>query len=289
MNMILTYNKLKKNYGKKEALREVSFDIREGVCGLLGPNGAGKSTLMNITAGNLEATSGEILLDGKRVDVSDASFRARLGYMPQQQALYPDFQVIRFLAYVAALQGMKREKVRERIREVLELVELSDAAHQKIRSLSGGMKQRLLIAQAVIHDPDILILDEPTAGLDPKQRIAIRNLIARIAMHKIVILATHVVSDVEYIANDILLLKDGQVHRHDTRSGLTEEIRDRVFELKIQERQLEEISAQFRVGNIIRDGDWLRVRVLADALPEGIPAEKMRPELEDVYLWHFGE
>ncbi len=287
--MILTYNKLKKNYGKKEALREVSFDIHEGVCGLLGPNGAGKSTLMNITAGNLDATSGEILLDGRRVDASASEFRARLGYMPQQQALYPDFQALRFLYYVAALRGMKREEARKRIQTVLDLVELSDAAHQKIRSLSGGMKQRLLIAQAVIHDPDILILDEPTAGLDPKQRIAIRNLISRISMHKIVILATHVVSDVEYIANDILLLKDGRVHRHDTRSGLTEEIHDKVYELTIQENRLEEISSKFRVGNIIRDGAYLRVRVLSEIFPDGVRAECVRPELEDVYLWHFGE
>lgn len=287
--MILTYEGIEKFYGNKAALRGVSFSIHEGVCGLLGPNGAGKSTLMNITAGNLKAEAGSILLDGKRVDASMEDFRKRLGYMPQQQTLYPEFRVYRFMSYVAALRGMKQDAAKKRIREVLALVELDDVSGQRIRTLSGGMKQRLLIAQAVLHDPDILILDEPTAGLDPKQRILIRNLIARISMHKIVILATHVVSDVEYIANDILLLKDGAVHRHDTRNGLTEELEGKVYELSIREEQLDAISADYLVGNIIRDGMFLRVRVLAENPPAGITAQAVRPELEDVYLWHFGE
>ncbi len=287
--MVLTYDGIGKNYGNRTALRRVSFSLHEGVCGLLGPNGAGKSTLMNITAGNLKASSGAVLLDGKKADASMEGFRARLGYMPQQQTFYPEFRVTKFLSYVAALRGMKKEVAEKRIPEVLGLVDLTDVSHQKIRSLSGGMKQRLLIAQAVIHDPDILILDEPTAGLDPKQRIAIRNLVAKISMHKIVILATHVVSDVEYIADDILLLKEGEVLRHNTRNELTEEIEGKVYELTVREEQLDDISSRFLTGNIVRDGSFLRVRILTEAPPPGVAARAVRPELEDVYLWHFGE
>lgn len=286
--MILTYESIEKNYGSILALHHVSFEIQEGVCGLLGPNGAGKSTLMNITAGNTAATSGRILLDGKNISVSSESFRSRLGYMPQQQTLYPDFSVTHFLSYVAALRGMPRSKAKNRITEALNLVGLSEMSRQKIKTLSGGMKQRLLLAQAILHDPDILILDEPTAGLDPSQRISIRNLIAEISMHKIVILATHIVSDIEYIANDILLLKNGEVHRHDSRNNLVSELEGKVYEVMIPESSLHEISSRFLIGNIIRDGSLLRVRLLSDEPPEGLSAQAVRPELEDVYLWHFG-
>lgn len=287
--MVLEYRQICKKFGQQEALKGVSCCISEGVCALLGPNGAGKSTLMNITAGNIKADDGRVLLDGTPVDVLSTQFRSMLGYMPQQQALYPEFSVLQFLQYVAALRGLEKNCVNERIEHVLHRVELNEVKYKRIRTLSGGMKQRLLIGQAILADPKILILDEPTAGLDPKQRIVIRNLIAQIALHRIVILATHIVSDVEYIANDILVLKDGKVLRHGSCADLTSEIAGKVYEIKIKEAQFPEIAKKYQVGNIVRGENCLYVRVLSEQQPKEGLVREIRPELEDVWLWHFGE
>lgn len=286
--MVLEYRQICKKFGQQEVLKGISCCISEGVCALLGPNGAGKSTLMNITVGNLNPDEGRIFLDGKPVDVLSDQFRSGLGYMPQQQALYPEFSVERFLQYVAALRGMDKARAEKRILQVLHQVGLEEVGHKKIRTLSGGMKQRLLIGQAILDEPKVLILDEPTAGLDPKQRIAIRNLIAQIALHRIVILATHIVSDVEYIANDILVLKEGRVLRHGSCAELAAEIEGKVFELQIPEEKLSEITEKYRVGNIVRGENCLYVRVLSNERPQEGAAREIRPELEDVWLWHFG-
>lgn len=207
--MKLEVKDIAKRYGQTEALKGVSFSLTPGIYGLLGPNGAGKSTLIGILTGNLKADSGTVLFNGEDVDQLGEAYRKALGYMPQQQALYPAFTVTGFLSYMAALKGMEKNEARRQIPEVLEMVELSDYAGRKIKTLSGGMKQRVLIAQAVLNNPEIIILDEPTAGLDPRQRIAVRNMISRISANKIVLIATHVVSDVEFIAKELILLKDG--------------------------------------------------------------------------------
>ena len=183
--MELAIKNLRKRYGDKEALKGVSFSLTPGIYGLLGPNGAGKSTLIGILTGNLKADSGTIFLNGKNIEKMGADYRKILGYMPQQQALYPSFTATGFLDYMSALKGMDKKTARKQIPEVLQMVELSEFGESKIKTLSGGMKQRLLIAQAILNNPDILILDEPTAGLDPKQRIALRNLISRIAVIKL--------------------------------------------------------------------------------------------------------
>lgn len=287
--MELTVQNLRMNYGKKEALKGVSFTLTSGVYGLLGPNGAGKSTLMNVLTGNLAATGGAVLLDGQDVTDLGARYREKLGYMPQQQALYPSFTAVRFLSYVAALRGMTAAQAREQIPAVLEQVDLREAAGQKIRTFSGGMKQRLLIAQAILGDPAVLILDEPTAGLDPKQRIAIRNLIAQVALDKIVLIATHVVSDVEYISKEILLLKEGELLCKATREELTGQLRGKVFEVELPAPDLPHLSQRHPVGNIAREGDKLLVRILADEPVTARPAREVRPTLEDVYLRCFGE
>ena len=210
----LEFQQLRKRYGQKEALRGVSITLSEGVYGLLGPNGAGKSTLMNILAGNLQADSGRILFCGEDIRRTGSDFPARLGYMPQQQTLYPGFTVERFLYYMASLRGMKRGDAAARIDWALGLLSLDEQRRKRIRSLSGGMRQRLLLAQAILADPEVLVLDEPTAGLDPQQRIAVRNLIAEISLHRIVLLSTHVVQDVEYAAKELILLSDGAVLRY---------------------------------------------------------------------------
>lgn len=193
--------------GAVKALDNFSVTLTPGVYGLLGPNGAGKSTLMNIITDNLNADGGEVVYDGENIKKLGKDYRAVLGYMPQQQGLYDDFTLNRFLWYMAALKGLKKKEAKEKITQLLETVNLTDAAHKKLGSFSGGMKQRALIAQALLNNPEILILDEPTAGLDPKERIRIRNFISEIAEDKIVLISTHVVSDIEFIAKEIILLK----------------------------------------------------------------------------------
>ena len=287
--MELKIQNLQKDYGTVKALKGVDLTLTEGIYGFLGPNGAGKSTLMNILAGNLNATAGTVTYDGQPITEMGMAYRKKLGYMPQQQSLYPTFTVKRFLSYMAALRGMTKVEAKERIPIVLEQVELTEFADRKIAALSGGMKQRLLIAQAILGDPEILILDEPTAGLDPKQRIIIRNLIASIALHKIVIIATHVVSDVEYIAKEIVLMDQGNIVRACSRSDLVAELQDKVFEVKISEDELPSVTERFKVGNIAKEADGLYVRILSDGPPKGLEAVPMRPALEDVYLWHCGQ
>jgi ABC-2 type transport system ATP-binding protein len=287
----LEIKRLMKNYGKKQALKGIDATLTEGVYGFLGPNGAGKSTFMNILTGNLKATSGQIFYDGEDITKMGKEFRGILGYMPQQQALYPNFTAEGFLAYMAALRGMKQSKATERISKVLLEVGLSEVAGDKIKSFSGGMKQRLLIAQAVLGEPKILVLDEPTAGLDPKQRIAIRNLISETAAGKIVIIATHVVTDVESAANRILLIKEGEMAADSTREELCAALLGKVFELRIPQEKLKDVEKDpaFLVGNISRERETMFVRVICDRKPEGYEAEPVRPGLEDVYLSCFRE
>lgn len=289
--MVLEVKSLVKNYGKKQALKGINAVLAEGVYGFLGPNGAGKSTFMNILTGNLKATSGQILYDGEDIVKMGRKFREILGYMPQQQALYPNFTAVGFLSYIAALRDMKKSRAKERIPKVLEQVGLTDVAGDKIRSFSGGMKQRLLIAQAVLDEPKILVLDEPTAGLDPKQRIAIRNLISEISADKIVIIATHVVTDVESVANRILLIREGELIADSTREELTASLAGKVWELQVPEERLPDITGKegLLVGNISREGKSLYVRVISETKPETFQAEPVRPGLEDVYLSCFKE
>ena len=281
-NVNKTYKK-----GYVKALNNFSAELTPGVYGLLGPNGAGKSTLMNIITDNLNADSGEVLFDGKNIKKLGKDYRSVLGYMPQQQGLYDDFTANRFLWYMAALKGLKKKEAKEKIPRLLETVNLTSAAHKKLGSFSGGMKQRVLIAQALLNDPKILILDEPTAGLDPKERIRIRNFISTIAKDKIVILATHVVSDVEFIAKEIILLKDGELLEKDTCHNLLKAIEDKVFEITSLNCDLAEIQASYRVSNIYRDDENIISRVVVDDPPEEYKYQCVKPTLEDLYLYYF--
>lgn len=215
---------ISKTYGKKKALDHITMELSPGVYGLLGPNGAGKSTLMNIIVGNHMPDSGSITYNGKDILGGKTFFRNVLGYMPQQQGLYSQFTGYRFLAYMAALKGIKRSETAQAIEHCVNMVNMKEHMGKRIGAYSGGMKQRLLIAQAVLNDPEILILDEPTAGLDPQERIRIRTMIANIAQEKIVILATHVVSDIEKIASEIILMKDGHVIAKDSPINLGQQI-----------------------------------------------------------------
>ena len=287
--MELIIRGLTKKYGKKLALNDFNALLTPGIYGLLGPNGAGKSTLMNLLADNLKADQGEVLFDGVDTIKLGKQFRRVLGFMPQQQGLYDNFTALRFLYYIAALKGMKKKKAREEINKVLALVNLTHDAHKKLGSYSGGMKQRILIAQAILNDPKVVILDEPTAGLDPKERIRIRNLISEISFNKIVIIATHVVSDIEYIAKEIIMLKDGHLLEKKSPSELIETVRMKVFEVRITEDLIKQIEEKYKVGNIARDKDKVVVRVLSDKPPIEYDYNLDQPGLEDVYLYLFDQ
>ena len=207
--MRLTVDRLSKQYKSKIAVDRVSFNLTEGVTGLLGANGAGKTTLMRMITGILAPTSGDITADG--IPVQTEEYRAILGYLPQDFGYYPEFTAREFVQYIAALKGLDKNTAKRKTDQILELVGLSDVAGKKIKTFSGGMKQRVGIAQAIINDPKILILDEPTAGLDPKERVRFRNLIADIGKDTIVLFSTHIVSDIEHIASNVLMMRDGQI------------------------------------------------------------------------------
>lgn len=285
--MELQFQDLKKSYGSKQALAGISMTLTEGIYGLLGPNGAGKSTMMNIITGNLKQSSGQILLDGTDIRILGVNFRGRLGYMPQQQTLYPSFSAEQFLFYISSLRKMDRHTAAQRIDWALQLLSLDDVRKKPIRSLSGGMKQRLLLAQSILADPDILILDEPTAGLDPKQRIAVRNLISKIAMHKIVLISTHVVSDVEYISKELILLSRGKILRQDTAVRLENELAGLVWEMIVQEDDLPKLEQYGSVCGVANTAQGVLVRLLSQEEPP-VPCKPVQATLEDVYLCYFG-
>lgn len=284
--MRLEIRNLKKNYGKKQALRGVTLDLEPGIYGILGPNGAGKSTLMNILTGNLAQSSGQVLLNGEDIRIMGAAYHGRLGYCPQQHSFYPTFTAEQFLFYMATLQGLSRKQAQERIDWVLQILSLSDVRRKPIRSFSGGMKQRLLIAQSLLHNPDVLILDEPTAGLDPQQRIAVRNLIGQIAREKIVLISTHVVQDVEHIAKELILLSQGRILRQAAAWELQKELNGQVWMIPLADRPFEEIRRLGTVSSIVQEPEGTCVRLLRNTPPEvGKPTW---PNLEDVYLHYFG-
>ena len=304
--MKLVINNVSKAYGSNKALQHFTADLEPGIYALLGPNGSGKSTLMNIITDNLKSDEGEILFsDGgepENILKMGVRFREKLGFMPQYPGMYPNFSIERFMWYMAALKDVgshlkgreKKKYIKNAIDSILKAVELDDIPRRKIGALSGGMKQRLALAQAVLGNPSVLILDEPTAGLDPKQRIAIRNFISRIAFDKIVIIATHVVSDVEFVARDVIMLKKGVIVDNAPPAELVRKIEGKVWNLPAPESEVIELQQKYRVTNITRDdktGDAI-LRVLSDEEPvstNGKSATTVVPTLEDYYLYVFGE
>ena len=285
---MLTIKNLSKSYGSNLALNQFTYSFDHGIYALLGPNGSGKSTLMNIVTQNLRASSGSVTLDGVDIDKLGASFREKLGFMPQYPGMYPSFSALDFLRYMAVLKGLNKKKADEQIDELLHAVELHDVRTHRIGSFSGGMKQRLALAQALLGDPEIVILDEPTAGLDPKQRIAIRNYIASVALNKTVIIATHVVSDVEFIAREAIMLKKGVISDSGSPYELTQKIEGHVWQTVVKPEEVQTMQDKFRVVNIQNGEQGVILRILSDVKPtdDSIPVV---PSLEDYYLHVFGD
>ena len=286
--MELQLEHLSKQYGTKCAVDDVSATLVPGVYGLLGANGAGKTTLMRMICGVLKPTSGAIKLDGKTIEELGEQYYSHLGYMPQDFGFYPDFTAREFMLYMAAVKGLDKHTAITRTEDLLRMVNLNDVADKKIKSYSGGMKQRLGIAQAELNSPSILILDEPTAGLDPKERVRFRNLISDFAKEKIVILSTHIVSDVSYIADTILMMKQGKFLLQESMDTVTDGIKGKVWELLVDERKANEYSRRFSVVNLHHEGDKVRLRIVDENKPED-DAIAVNPNLEDLFLHHFGE
>lgn len=285
--MELFFDRVTKKYGTTLALDAFTYSFSAGIYGLLGPNGAGKSTLMNLLTTNLHPTEGSITYDGKDIFSMGKEYRRLLGFMPQQQGVYSGYTLERFLWYMATLKGMSPQEARETIPEIVKRVRLENCMIKRLGSFSGGMKQRALIAQALIGDPKIIVLDEPTAGLDPKERINVRNLIAEIAMERVVLIATHVVSDISYISKEVLLMKEGRILQAGTPLSLCKSIQGCVFEFAVKKEEFAPAGRGYKISSIREDAERLYLRVLADRAPAGKDAVVCDPDLEDVYLYHF--
>ena len=287
--MELKLDRLTKQFGARIAVARVSATLAPGVTGLLGANGAGKTTLMRMVCDVLRPTGGQILLDGRDAAEMGDEYRALLGYLPQDFGYYPDFTALDFMRYMATLKGFSDRDGRARSMELLDEVGLADDARRKVKTFSGGMRQRLGIAQAMLNDPAILVLDEPTAGLDPKERVRFRNLIAGFAQDKVVILSTHIVSDVEFIANRILVMRQGSFVLDGTPEQVVKQAAGKVWECRVETRRAEEMSASLQVANVryATDGHAV-VRVVADE-PPMVGASVVEPTLEDLYLLVFSD
>lgn len=294
--MQLEIKNIHKNYGKVQALKGVSMELNAGVYGLLGPNGAGKSTLIQIITGNLSASDGEICYDGKNIKKSEKNYKRLLGYVPQSQGIYDSFTAKQFLEYMAILKDVDKKNIPKQINSILEVVSLTEVKDRKLGGFSGGMRQRILLGQALLGNPEIVILDEPTAGLDPKERIRIRNFISKIAENKIVLIATHVVSDVESIAKEIILLGNGVIAGKGTPEELCGALNGQVWECNISPSQYEEMEKQFVITNLQEvPGGTIRVRFIGQEtkvnqiIENSIQVQSVYPNLQEVYLHIFSE
>lgn len=286
--MELKVTNLTKDFRKTKAVNQVNYTFDSGVYGLLGVNGAGKTTMMRMLTTLLNPSAGEITWDGENIFAMDKDYRNLLGYLPQDFGVYPDFSVYDYLMYIAALKGLGYGDAKAKVREMLHLTGMTQQKNKKMKALSGGMKRRVGIAQAVLNDPKILILDEPTAGLDPSERIRFRNLISELAADRIVLLSTHIVSDVESVASQILLMKGGQFVATGTVDEILSSTPDKAWLTEVPGKQLLFYHEKYRVSNVKTMGASVQLRILspepptADSVPEAVT-------LEDVFLSYFGE
>lgn len=289
--MELCINELTKEFKDKRAVDHVSLKLTPGIWGLLGANGAGKTTLMRMVAGLVKPTEGNVEYDNVSIDVLGGGYRNIFGYLPQEFGFYPEFTVRDYLDYMAALKGISKKMAAPRIDGLLKTFSLEDVKKKKIRYLSGGMKRRVGIAQALLNDPEVLILDEPTSGLDPGERIKFRNLLAEFASNRIILISTHIVSDIEYIASQTAIMREGRIAAMGTAEELLREVDGKVWSVRIPEYDLHKYEKEMgiRIINIRGEEDgMLSVRYLAERPVTG-DTVRCAPRLEDLYLWLFPE
>ncbi|MCM1539422.1 MAG: ATP-binding cassette domain-containing protein [bacterium] len=284
--MELKIENLSKSFGDVKALNHMSFTFTPGVYGILGPNGAGKSTLINLITNNIARQEGSIFWNEREILKGNKEYRKILGYMPQQQGYYEDFTAGAFLMYMAHLKGLDKKAAKARAQELLRVFNLEAARNKRVGGFSGGMKQRLLLAQALLNDPELLILDEPTAGVDPQERIHIRNYISQIATNRIVLLATHIVSDIEAIAKEILMMKSGNVVETDTPGRLIAKVGEYVWNVEIAEAELPAMQERYLISNIRKNENGLTLKVISEEPPRNAQRENA-VNLDDVYLYYI--
>ena len=278
---------VQKRYREKDAVRgfTFTFTFTNGVYGLLGENGAGKTTLMRLICGILQPTNGSITCDNIRISDMGTEYRRLLGYLPQDFGYYGDFTAVRFLNYMAALKALPREYAKGRVEKLLELVDLKDVKNKKLKTYSGGMLRRIGIAQALLNEADILILDEPTAGLDPKERVRFRNIISSLGKNRIVLLSTHIVSDIEYIADCILMMKNGELIRQGTENEMNADVQGYVWKCVVPECEVQRLNEKYVVSNLRNSGENVELRIVSDIQPTK-NAETTEATLEDAYLYY---
>lgn len=286
--MELKITNLTKNFGNFTAVDHLNITMTNGVYGLLGVNGAGKTTLMRMLCTLLRPTSGKITCNGKDTFAMDGDYRKILGYLPQDFGFYPEFTVQDYLLYIASIKGIRPAVAKKRVKELIVKVGLQKAVHKKMKKLSGGMKRRAGIAQAMLNNPKILILDEPTAGLDPNERIRFRNLISELAEERLVLLSTHIVSDVEYIANEIWLMKDGKLVHKGTPEELIYSMTENVWKCYVEKNEVSHLMKKYKISNMKSEAHGVKLRIISDKkpIPNAILEEST---LEDVFLYYFGE
>lgn len=284
----LVAENLSKNFKDKKAVREVSFKLSHGVYGLLGENGAGKTTLMRMICGILKESDGRVLCDGVEIERMGADYRRLLGYLPQDFGFYPDYTAERFLLYMAALKALPADYAKQRVEELLELVSLTDVRKKKLKSFSGGMLKRVGIAQALLNNPEILVLDEPTSGLDPKERVRFRNIISSLSKDRIVLLSTHIVSDIEYIADQIIMMKQGRVAAQGTIEEIVRPALSCVWECSVQGNEADAMNLNYVISNLKNEGNFVKLRIVSREKPLET-AYNVEPALEDAYLYYLSE
>ena len=285
--MKLSFEHISKLYGDTVALQQIDLTLGSGVYGLLGPNGAGKTTLMRIMTDLLAPSTGRVLLDGQDIAVMGAAFRKKLGYLPQDFGVYPNFTAEQFLLYIARLKGLSKFEAKRQTDGLLHMVGLEDKKQKKLKGFSGGQRQRVGIAQALLGDPEILVLDEPTAGLDPEERIRFRSIISDLSQQKLVLLSTHIVSDLEAVANEIILLRKGVVLEMQKPASLLEQLNGQVWLVTVPAADETALTKQYTCSNVMHTDGKSVIRLLSKSAPrpDAVPTA---PNMEDLYLYYFG-
>ena len=285
--MKLSFENISKLYGDTVALQQIDLTLGSGVYGLLGPNGAGKTTLMRIMTDLLAPSTGRVLLDGQDIAVMGAAFRKKLGYLPQDFGVYPNFTAEQFLLYIARLKGLSKFDAKRQTDNLLRMVGLEDKKQKKLKGFSGGQRQRVGIAQALLGDPEILVLDEPTAGLDPEERIRFRGIISDLSQQKLVLLSTHIVSDLEAVANEIILLRKGVVLEMQKPASLLEQLNGQVWLVTVPAADETALTKQYTCSNVMHTDGKSVIRLLSKSAPRP-DAVTTAPNMEDMYLYYFG-